>query len=166
MTESVNRAHSGRTIYVQTIFDTATLLRSYGKSENCNAPTGLSHPSSDPNFKTWVYMLTNWLDQLSGQASGNLDVQAKVNDTINWRSNSLSSNTGDSAVIYKITTDTDGVISTPRIQLTSPTVTLPKASLQDETVWPCPCASQDAPVTDFFWQSTVRKTGGTAVAAS
>ncbi|MDE1147627.1 MAG: AidA/PixA family protein [Azospirillaceae bacterium] len=155
-------AHVGKLVYVQTVFDTATLVSNYGHSTDCSTPTGLPHPNSDPNFKTWVYMLTNWNDQLSGQATGNLNIQATVNDLVNWRSTSLSSNTGDAAVIYKITTSTGGVITPPMMIISNPSEPFPPASMTGATSWPCPCNTEEDTVVDFYWQSTVLKAGSTA----
>ena len=145
-------AHVGRLIYIQTIFDTETILKTYGKSTDCKNPTGLSHNAGQPSV---MYMLTNWDNQISGQATGNLEIKAKVNDVINWRSSTLSNNTGDAAVFNAIQTDTQGVIGTPQLMLTRPSVPVPTLP------GGCPCQYSTEVITDSYWYSLVAATGST-----
>jgi hypothetical protein len=158
-------AHNSTPIYIFTIFDTETILKNYAKTEDPSAPTGLPHPG-DPTFKTWVYMLTNWGDQLSGQATGNLEIHASVNDIVNWRSASLNNNAGESALISKITADTSGVITPPMVIISNPDEPYPPASYIGATNWPVgaygPNSNVDlSPTKDFFWQSNVLNKGTT-----
>ena len=145
-------AHPGRIIYVQTIFDTETILKNYGKSTTCSSPTWLPHPGSGQSL---MYMITNWANQISGQGTGNLELQAKPNDIVNWRSMSLSSNTGDAAVIYAIQTDTPGVIGIPTLMQTRPTVPILKPP------GGCPASYTTEQITDSYWYSIIAKPGST-----
>lgn len=151
---TVNAPHIPRVIYIQTIFDTETILKTYGKSTDWNNPVGLSHP--DPSGKTVMYMLTNWANQLSGQATGNLEVQAEVNDIINWRTMSLSNNTGDAVLFYDFGVPADTVFTKPQLMLSRPTVPVPVLPFNP------PYNYTMEAVTDTYWYSIVAKVGSSA----
>ncbi|MEA1673497.1 inclusion body family protein [Nitrospirillum sp. BR 11163] len=82
-------------IDIEIVIDTVTLLSTYpNPSKNANAPTGIAH-----NFS---YMIAQSAFVRSGQATGDLNINALVNDTIRWRSLSLSGNSDQSVVLYDI----------------------------------------------------------------
>ena len=151
---AVKAPHIPRVIYIQTIFDTESILKNYGKSTDYNNPTGLPHP--DPSGRTAMYMLTNWTSQLSGQASGNLEIQAQVNDIINWRTMSLSNNTGDAVLFYDFGVPANAVIEQPQLELSRPTVPIPVKPFSPPYNY-----SMEA-VTDVYWYSIVRGVGSSA----
>jgi hypothetical protein len=81
-------------IDIEIVIDTVSLLAEYpNPSKDYSKPTGIDHTS-------FSYMIAQTAFVNSGQASGNLSIKALVNDTIRWRSLSLSGNSGQSAVIY------------------------------------------------------------------
>jgi nematocidal protein AidA len=147
------QSHEGVSIYIQTVFDTKTILKNYPKSTNYASPTWLPHPP--PAGQTLMYMLTNWGDQISGQATGNLELRAERNDIINWRTTTLSSNTGDAAVINAIQVTTSGVIGTPQMMLTRPDVPVPV--LPPTPPYPYKWEA----ISDSYWYSIVADVGST-----
>lgn len=84
-----------KTINIDVMFDTVTIERDYGGSgSSAGSPIGIRHED------TWMVAQKNVVDK--GQASADLVVKAEVNDYIQWRSESLSGNTDQAAIIYKI----------------------------------------------------------------
>lgn len=155
---TVNAPHIPRVIYVQTIFDTETILKNYAKSTDPTQPTGLPHP--DPSGRTVMYMLTNWANTLSGQATGNLEIQAEVNDIINWRTMSLSNNTGDAVMFYAFGGTDEGIISKPALEESHPTVPVPILPFTP------PYNYKMETITDVYWYSLVRSPGSTTYTVS
>lgn len=83
-------------IDVEVVIDTQTLLQSsYKPSNDPNNPTGLPHVG-------FAYMIAQPTFVSSGQASGNLSLNALVGDVIQWRMLSLSGNSGQAAVLYGV----------------------------------------------------------------
>lgn len=107
-----------KNIDIEIVVDTVTLLNSYGNpSRDPNNPTGIAHTG-------YAYMIAQSAFVKSGQATGDLAINALVNDTIRWRGLSLSGNTDNSAVIYDIrwfqgehvtTEPTQAIISQPYV---------------------------------------------------
>ncbi|MCG8345653.1 MAG: inclusion body family protein [Chlorobiales bacterium] len=83
-----------KTINIDVMFDTVTIERDYGGGGSAGSPIGLRHEDA------WMVAQKNVVDK--GQATADLVVKAKVNDYIQWRSESLSGNTDQAAIIYKI----------------------------------------------------------------
>jgi len=81
-------------IDIEIVIDTVSLLENIkSPSQDYKNPTGIDHT-------TYSYMIAQTAFVNSGQATGDLSIKALVNDTIRWRSLSLSGNSGQSAVIY------------------------------------------------------------------
>lgn len=109
-----------KSIDIEIVVDTVTLLASYPSPSTDPAhPTGIQHNG-------FAYMIAQAAYVQSGQATGDLAVNALVNDTIRWRSLSLSGNTDNSAVLYDIrwfkgehvtTEPTQAIISQPYVPL-------------------------------------------------
>lgn len=105
-------------IDIEIVVDTVTLLKDYNPSPDYRNPTGISHNG-------YAYMIAQAAYVNGGQATGNLSINALNNDTIRWRSLSLSGNTDYSAVVYdmqqfsgaKVTTDPQCIISSPYVPL-------------------------------------------------
>lgn len=151
--EIVFAPHIPRTIYVQTIFDTETILKNFAKSTNAAQPTMLP-----TDTKTVMYMITNWKDHLSGQGTGNLEIQAEVNDIINWRTMSLSNNTGEAAIFYQFVVPADGVLRAPELCESQVTVPIPVVTNPAPYYNP-PYDYKMETVTDVYWYSIIRKPG-------
>ncbi len=151
---AVHAPHDPRPIYIQTIFDTKAILgnKDWKKSTAANSPTFL--PATDLAGKTVIYMLTNWGDHISGQASGNLEVQAEVNDIIYWRTMSLSNNSGDAVLFYEFSVPQGAVIEQPQLKL--PDVTLP---IPVQPFGPPDYNYKMLPTVDVFWRASVDHTG-------
>jgi nematocidal protein AidA len=149
---AVNAPHNPRTIYIQTIFDTETILKKYAKSTNPSSPTFLPTPGLAD--KPTMFMLTNWDDHLSGQATGNLEIQAEVNDNIYWRTMSLSNNTGDAVLFYDFVVPSGAVIAKPRLKLSQVTVPIPTLPFE-----PPAYAYKMEAVTDVHWMTEVDHPG-------
>lgn len=137
------RAHMPQTIFINTLFDTQAILK-IGKSTDPKNPVGLAHKN--------MYMVVNIGNLVNFQATGDLIIQGKVNDTINWRCASLSG-TGDAVFFNKFINDTAGVIETPRQLQSHPKVAVPKPT--------DPYSYTFETVTDTFWASTLLNAGAT-----
>lgn len=138
-------------IDIEIVIDTVSLLKAFpNPSKDYNNPTGIDHTS-------YSYMIAQTAFVNSGQASGNLSVKALVNDTIRWRSLSLSGNSSQSAVIYDMQ------------QFAGTTVTSPVFSIESQPYAPLPTLSggyNTKPPTytkvtenDYFLQATVTNHG-------
>ena len=136
-------AHMPQTIFINTLFDTQAILK-IGKSTDPNKPVGLAHQN--------MYMVVNIANLVNFQATGDLIIKGKVNDTINWRCASLSG-TGDAVFFNKFPNDTAGVIETPRQVQSHPQVAVPKSDN--------PYSYAFETVTDTFWASSLLKAGET-----
>lgn len=152
--ESVNAPHNPRTIYIQTIFDTETILANYAKSTAADKPTMLNTDS-----KTVMYMLVNWADHIYGQATGNLEIQAEVGDYVQWRTMSLSNNTGEAAVFYQFVLPSQTVLRMPLPVEGEVTVPVPVLSTDNPPVYKPPYDYKMMPMTDTYWYTVVDKVG-------
>ncbi|NEP12824.1 MAG: hypothetical protein F6K14_22000 [Symploca sp. SIO2C1] len=86
------------TIKILTVIDCQTLINEYpNASTSESSPTGISLS----NLKKTIYMVTSDPDELSGQASDNLEIGAHQGDTITWRATSLSLDTDLQAEFYE-----------------------------------------------------------------
>ncbi len=110
-----------KTIDIEVVFDTVTLETNYGGGGSADNPKDIAH--SD------IYMVAPKVITQSGQASGDLTISALVNDTIRWRSNSLSGNTDQAAIIYRIDKFSgDQVTSTPEMRVSYPSTPIPDSN--------------------------------------
>jgi Inclusion body protein. len=109
-------------IDISVVFDTATLETKYANPSHDSAhPTGIQHADA--------FMVAPSVVVQSGQATADLTIKALVGDTIRWRSESLSGNTDQSAVIYKIVKYSGvQVTSDPTMLVAYPTVPIPNAA--------------------------------------
>lgn len=108
-------------IDISVVFDTVTIEERYGEpSQKSTHPTGINHQD--------VYMIaTKSVVQDGTQASADLTINALVDDSIRWRSESLSGNSDKSAIIYKIQKFGEGtlVTSEPEVRITHPDEPIP-----------------------------------------
>jgi hypothetical protein len=105
-------------IDIDVIIDTATIETNYGGGGSATAPKDIGHND--------LYMIAPKVVVISGQATGDLNINALVNDGIRWRSESLSGNTDQAAVIYQI--DRFGgtqVTTTPQMVVSYPPTPIP-----------------------------------------
>lgn len=111
-----------KVIDIAVVFDTETIEEKYGAgSHDSNNPHDVSHDD--------VYMIARQAIVNSGQATGDLSVNAVVNDAIHWRAESLSGNSGNSVVIYKVDKYSGvNVTSTPELRVTMPAEPIPDES--------------------------------------
>ncbi|HVJ51416.1 MAG TPA: inclusion body family protein [Aliidongia sp.] len=134
-------------IDIEVVIDTVSLLGAYpNPSKDPHNPTGIDHTS-------FSYMIAQTAFVNSGQASGNLSIKALVNDTIRWRSLSLSGNADQSAEVYNIQ------------QFAGQTVTSPVFAIESTPYVPLPTINDgrntDPPTfttvteNDYFLQATV-----------
>lgn len=88
-----------------TVFDTEKILN-----------TGTSHSIHDPvkAGPDSLYMVVNDQNLIDHQASGDLIVQAKVGDVLEWRASSLSGNVFDCVHFYGFEAETPDVFEPPR----------------------------------------------------
>lgn len=109
-------------IDISVVFDTVTLEGKYpNPSKNSSSPTGIQHADA--------FMVAPSVVVKSGQATADLTIQALVGDTIRWRSESLSGNTDQSAIIYKIAKFSGTqVTSDPVMMVAYPTMPIPNAA--------------------------------------
>lgn len=116
-----------KSIDIEIVVDTVTLLSKYpSPSTNPASPTGIEHNGYAYMIAQAAFVQKDSKGN-STQATGDLIVSAAVNDTIRWRSLSLSGNTDYSAVVYDIQWYTgDHVTTEPTLNVISqPYVPLP-----------------------------------------
>ncbi len=109
-----------KTINIDVMFDTVTIEKEYGGGGSADHPIGIRHED--------VWMVAQKIVVDGGQATADLTVKALVNDTIRWRSESLSGNTDQAAIIYKIarfsgdqvTSEAEMVVSYPPTPIPDP----------------------------------------------
>lgn len=94
-----------RTISILTAFDTEKILTT-GTSQNIGNPVKVGPDS--------LYMVVNDHNLIDHQASGDLIVQAKVGDVLEWRASSLSGNMFDCVHFYGFEAETAGVFEPPQ----------------------------------------------------
>lgn len=136
-------AHMPQTIFINTLFDTQAILK-VGKSTNPQAPVGLDHKN--------IYMVVQNTNLVNFQATGDLIVKGQVNDTIQWRCQSVNGS-ADGVFFNKFTTSTTGVISTPEQRQSYPKVAIPKEN--------DPYGYTFQTITDTYWKSELLKAGST-----
>lgn len=114
-----------KTINIDAMFDTVTIESKYGGGGSADQPIGIQHHD--------VWMVAQQVVVEDGtQATADLTVKALVNDTIRWRSESLSGNTDQAAIIYKIAQFSgDTVTSDPEMRVSYPPTPIPNP--QDPT---------------------------------
>jgi hypothetical protein len=136
---------------IEVVIDTVSLLNAYSNpSKDPNNPTGIDHTS-------FSYMIAQTVFVNSGQASGNLSVKALVNDTIRWRSLSLSGNSGQSAVVYDIRQFAGQTVTSPVFAIESqPYVPLPTLNDGHNTN---PPSFTTVTQNDYFLQATITNHG-------
>ncbi|ASQ91025.1 hypothetical protein CHL67_08920 [Prosthecochloris sp. GSB1] len=107
-----------KTINIDVMFDTVTIEQRYGAGGSAGGPIGIQHDD--------VWMVAQKVVVDGGQASADLTVKALVNDTIRWRSESLSGNTDQAAIIYKIEKFSGTqVTSAAEMRVTTPPTPIP-----------------------------------------
>jgi hypothetical protein len=110
-----------KTINIDVVFDTVTIESKYGSGGSSDKPIGIAHSDA--------YMIAQQVLVESGQATADLVIKALVNDTIRWRSESLSGNTDQSAIIYKIAKFSgDQVTSDVQMRVSYPPTPIPNSS--------------------------------------
>jgi hypothetical protein len=134
--------------------DTVSLLANVTPGSYQN-PAGLSHGSTD---RIYTFMIAQALYVNSGQATGNLNISALVNDTIRWRTASLSGNTDEAAIVYLIQQYSgDQVTSQPvTAYVSNPYEPVPIIVNNENTE---PPTFTSPPVPDYFMQATVNNHG-------
>jgi hypothetical protein len=132
-------------INVLIAFDTETIVKTY------------TNPSQDPNKPTQVstsliYMIVRQGDAISGQAGGNLNIKAQVDDVVRWRETSLSLSADSNAILYKyIRGSGEGKISEAVPRISNPTVPLPNP---DDPLHP-----NTQTINSHYWTSDVLRQG-------
>lgn len=112
-----------KTINIDVVFDTVTIVNKYGKGGSIGSPIGIQHKDA--------YMIAqSVLVVEQSQASADLSITALVNDLIRWRSESLSGNTDQAAIIYQIEYNKDiagskKVTSDVQMRVSYPTTPIP-----------------------------------------
>lgn len=139
-------------ISVMTIFDVKKILKDYPTpSKDPNNPTGLPHPVNGKEYP-YMYMLVTAGNVISGQADGNLNFSATTDDVVRWRSQSMSGDASQAAVMYGFFKfGGNDVITPPGAVLSHPTVPVPNPAN------PVTFTAQSVP--DFYWRSDVIATG-------
>jgi nematocidal protein AidA len=138
-------------IDIEIVIDTVSLLNNIkNPSQDYANPTGIDHT-------TYSYMIAQTVYVNSGQATGDLSIKALVNDTIRWRSLSLSGNSGQSAVIYDMPQFAGQVVTSPIFAIESqPYVPLPTLVNGYNTK---PPTFTTVTGSDYFLQATVTTHG-------
>jgi nematocidal protein AidA len=124
-------------IDVLVTFDAETIYHNYGGNTDSGNPVSVSNDL--------IYMVTAQDDALNGNGGGELTIYAQTEDTIRWREATPSPDY--SAILYRFTTDSTGLI-TPPVALEAP-VTVPLPDPDNPTV---PLTQT---IQDYFWNSTV-----------
>jgi hypothetical protein len=93
MKENRRGGTMGDRIDVLIAFDTETIVKVYGPNQDPNSPR-----SVNPSL---IYMIVRKSNALSGQANGNLNIKAQVDDVIRWCETSLSLSADSNAILYK-----------------------------------------------------------------
>ena len=107
-----------KTINIDVMFDTVTIEERYKGGGSAENPIGINHAD--------VFMVTQKAVVASGQATADLSINALVNDTIRWRSESLSGNTDQAAIIYKIVKFSGKEVTTvPAMRVSYPPTPIP-----------------------------------------
>lgn len=139
-------------IDIEIVVDTVTLLDAYkSPSQKYDAPTGISHTG-------YAYMIAQSAYVKSGQATGNLSVYAVVNDTVRWRSLSLSGNSDYSVVLYNMTHLSGASVTSipPEAHISTPYVPLPILKDKKNTT---PPTFSIAKANDYYLQASVDTQG-------
>lgn len=124
--------------------DTKTIVDKYGKNNNLNNP-----PVIDFNH---VFMIVTQRNAISGQAGGELNIAATVGDVIRWREASLSLGFEQTCIFYKfVGNQGNDLISLPTPLQAEVTIPVPNPS--------DPTKPNKQPVVNYFWNSTMLKTG-------
>ncbi|WP_211114952.1 inclusion body family protein [Azospirillum brasilense] len=126
-------------------FDTESILNDYKNlSRDPKNPTPIS--------AKYIYMVTNGANAISGQAGGELNLKASVNDVIRWREATLTLSSDDSALMYAfVPTGGANLISPPQALLSTVTVPVPNPSNLTTPNFET--------IKDFFWNSIALDTG-------
>jgi nematocidal protein AidA len=106
-------------IDIEIVIDTVTLLSEVTPSQNSAAPTWIDH-------NKYSFMIVQKSFLVNGQATGDLSIKGQVNDTVRWRSLSLTGNANQSAVLYNISHLSGGIVmDTVRGVNTQPYIPVP-----------------------------------------
>jgi hypothetical protein len=133
-------------IDVLCIFDAEGILDKYpSPSLDPNNPTPCSHD--------YIFMVSEKDNVMTPQGGAELKIKAKIEDSVRWRSTSLSKNTGYYTQLYSFTTSHGGdLLTTPIVYNLS--VTIPIANPADP-----PYPSEFESTTAHTWMATVVKEG-------
>ncbi|CAO3415776.1 inclusion body family protein [Azospirillum endophyticum] len=126
-------------------FDTESIVANYKNiSQDPKNPTPIS--------ASYIYMVTNGANAISGQAGGELNLKASVGDVIRWREATLTLSSDDSALMYAFVPTAGGqLISPPQALLATVTIPIPNP---DNLTKP-----NFETIKDFFWNSNALSTG-------
>lgn len=126
-------------------FDTESILANYKTlSQDPKNPTLVS--------ASYIYMVTNGANAISGQAGGELNLKASVGDVIRWREATLTLSSDDSVLLYAFVPSSGGnLISQPQALLATVTVPVPNP---ENLIKP-----NFETIKDFFWNSIALSTG-------
>ena len=130
-------------INVIIVADAESIIEVYGGNNNSNTPQQI-----DPKY---IHMVVKEADAISGQGGGELNISARVEDSIRWRETTLSLNAEYSSFLYKFSTNDEGLISTPfPIEATR---TVPRPDPED------PLNPQTQEIHDYHWSCEVTRVG-------
>jgi nematocidal protein AidA len=126
-------------------FDTETIIQTYRTpSQDPNNPTPVT-----PNL---IYMMVRQGNALSGQAGGELNVKAQIDDVIRWRETTLSLSADSNAILYKYTPWIGGDLISPAVvRISHPTVPIPNPN--------DPLHPTTQQITSHYWTSDVLDQG-------
>ncbi len=136
-------------IDIVVVLDTKAVLSSYGTGGTSTAPKWIGH--------NYAYMIAQSAFVRSGQATGDLSVNAEVGDVIRWRLLSLTGDADQAAEIYDISRYSGvQVTATPQALLAHPLVPEPILVDGKNTTPPTYNAvKQD----DYYLQATIVESG-------
>lgn len=131
-------------INVLIVFDAETILANYPGSTDSNNPRGVDD--------SLIYMITRKGSALSGNAGGELNISAEVNDTIRWRETTISLDSSYSVILYKFEATQGGqLISDPVPRESTVTVPLPDPNN--------PLVPKKQTISDYHWTTDILDIG-------
>lgn len=140
MTDSI------QVIDVLIVVDTETVLAKYG------AGGSVGHPYSVDERLIWAVAKKDSV--VFANATGELKLRAQTEDIIRWRATGLSLNSEDSVILYAFAVKKQsgpGLIRKPRANLVELKTPLPQEN--------DPAKPAMQTVQDYFWQTTVQRSG-------
>lgn len=126
-------------IEIDIVFDTARILADVKGGSTPDTAAGLNHPDNViANQRAYMVVNNTHLDpkHTDTQATSNLYVVAHPYDVIRWRSESLSDNAINAAIIYQIlpnNPDNPNILSTPTVNVQ--TASIPVPNVNDPTTY-------------------------------